>query len=117
MKKLAVVLALLLPTVALAATHTAKVKEGGTVRVCVPTLTAVALIDGDGNIAIETTAERKKPGARCGRFRATVPPGTYTLETYEPTYKGCGTWSSNCRTVKNNARTIGTVEVVAKKSK
>lgn len=119
MKKILVLTILLVPAVVFGAGYTKTVKERGTVKVCVPVLTAVALVNQDGETVIETTAERRKPGAKCGRFRidSRVTPGTYTLETYEPTYSGCGSWSTNCKTTKNNRREIGTIEVVPKKPK
>ena len=118
MKKIIVLTLLLTPAAALGAfEYTKTVKAGGTIKVCSFTSTEVALVSEDGT-AVAAASGSKLPG-KCAKLKVpkTTKPGTYTLETYEPTYSGCGTWSTNCKTTKNNRREIGTIEVVPKKPK
>ena len=119
MKKILVLAQLLAPAFTLGASdYTKNVKPGGGVKVCAATLSELAIVSEDGETIAAVGTTERKPG-KCVRIKVPkgTPPGTYTLETYEPTYSGCGTWSTNCKTTKNTRREIGTIEVVPKKPK
>lgn len=119
MKKIiaATLVALLLPSLAYGAiSYTKKVQQGRTIKVCSFTSTEVALVNEDGD-TVASASGSKKPG-KCAKLKTpkNIEPGTYTLETYAPTFKSCYS-KTLCQTIKNDLVTIGEVEVVAKKAK